>query len=171
MQKDVVSATSHFGLLTQYSLRFVNYIEFCFQNPFFYYLYFLPAHDNHYDTGYLVGVCKTTHTAHDTEDVVVQGVDADLGCVRANDRVERDVELQSRLVDTREVARARRLVLLRAQSEGVHVDTCGRCACVVLEGLHLVKVRALALSEAILAVELQLSNLNRVLALAADAGV
>jgi len=62
-------------------------------------------------------------------------------------------------------------VLLGAESEGVHVDARGRRAAVVLVGLHLVEVGALALREAVLAVELELGNLHGVLAIAADARV
>jgi len=62
-------------------------------------------------------------------------------------------------------------VLLGAQGERVHVDTRRRRASVVLEGLHLVEVRALALSETVLAVELELGDFNGILALATNAGV
>ncbi len=62
-------------------------------------------------------------------------------------------------------------MLLGAESKGVHVDTRGRGAAVVLVRLDAVEVRALALSEAVLTVELELGNLNRVLAFAANAGV
>jgi hypothetical protein len=41
----------------------------------------------------LVGVREATHTRHNAEDVVVEGVDADLGRARADNRVERDREL------------------------------------------------------------------------------
>jgi len=60
-------------------------------------------------------------------------------------------------------------VLLRLERKGVHVDTTGRRAGMVLERLHAVEVAALALREAVLAVELELGNLHRVLALALDA--
>ena len=83
-------------------------------------------------------------------------------------RHARALAVRPRLVDAREVARAGRLVLLRAQRERVHVDTRRRRAAVVLEGLHLVEVRALTLREAVLTVELELGNLNRVLTVAAD---
>ena len=62
-------------------------------------------------------------------------------------------------------------MLLGAESEGVHVDTSGGSAAVVLVGLDAVEVGALALSETVLAVELELGNLNGVLAFAANAGV
>jgi len=62
-------------------------------------------------------------------------------------------------------------VLLGLEGEGVHVDTDSRGAGVVLVRLDAVKVAALALSEAVLAVELELGNLNGVLAGALDARV
>jgi len=119
----------------------------------------------------LVGVRKTAHARHDAEHVVVERIDANLRRAVTRDRVERDRELERRLVDTGEVTRAGRLVLLGAESERVDVDTRGRRAAVVLVRLNLVEVRALTLREAILAVELELGNLNRVLALAANTRV
>ena len=118
--------------------------------------------------GYLVGVREATHAGHDTENVVVDGVHAHLGRAARAHRVDGHRELQRRLVNAREVARARRLVLLRLQGKRVHVDALGRRARVVLVRLHAGEVASLALSEAVLAVELQLGNLNRVLALAAN---
>ena len=59
-------------------------------------------------------------------------------------------------------------MLLGLQGKRVDVDTHGRRARVVLPRLHLVEVAALALVEAVLAVELHLGNLHRVLALALD---
>ena len=115
----------------------------------------------------LVAVREATHAGHDTENVVVDGVHAHLGSASRAHRVHGHRELEGRLVDTREVARARRLVLLRLEREGVHVDALGRRARVVLVRLHAGEVAALTLREAVLAVELQLGNLHRVLALAA----
>lgn len=60
-------------------------------------------------------------------------------------------------------------MLLRLERKGVHVDARGGGAGVVLVGLNLVEVPALTLGEAILAVELDLGDLSRVLALAARA--
>ena len=116
----------------------------------------------------LVAVCKTTHAAHDAEHVVVDCIDAHLGCASRAHRVDTDRELQGRLVDTGEVAGATGLVLLRLEREGIHVDTLGRCAGVVLVGLHAGEVASLTLCESVLAVELELGNLDRVLALALD---
>ncbi len=62
-------------------------------------------------------------------------------------------------------------MLLGLEREGVHVDTRGRGAAVVLVRLHAVEVAALTLSEAVLSVELELRNLHGVLARALDTGV
>jgi hypothetical protein len=118
--------------------------------------------------GRLVRVCKSAHAAHDAEHVVVDGVDADLGRALRADRVDRERQVERGLVDTREVARAAGLVLLGLEREGVHVNTRGRRAGVVLPRLHLVEVATLALVEAVLTVELDLGDLDRVLALALD---
>ena len=77
----------------------------------------------YFGTRFLVAVREATHAAHHAENVVVERVDADLGRTGTRNRIEGHRELERRLVDTRKVARARRLVLLRAESEGVAVDT------------------------------------------------
>jgi len=71
--------------------------------------------------------------------------------------------LQHRVINAREIAAARGLVFLRAQSERVHIDTAVRGAGVVLVGLHHVEVGALTLREAVLAVKLELRRDARVL--------
>jgi len=116
----------------------------------------------------LVGVGQAAHARHDAEHVVVDGVDAHLGRALLLDRVDGQREVERGLVDTREVARAAGLVLLGLEREGVHVDAHRRRAGVVLPRLHLVEVAALALVEAVLAVELHLGDLHGVLALALD---
>ena len=65
----------------------------------------------------LIGVCKTTHTTHDTKDIVVSGIDTDLSGLCSTDSGGRDDELKCSVVDSGEVACAGRLVLLRAQGE------------------------------------------------------
>ena len=116
----------------------------------------------------LVGVGKAAHARHHTQNVVVDGVDADLRRVLALHRVDGQRQVERRLVDTGEVARAAGLVLLRLQREGIHVDTRAGRARVVLPRLDLVEVAALTLGEAVLTVELDLGDLHRVLALALD---
>jgi len=119
----------------------------------------------------LVGVSQTAHAAHHAQHVVVQGIHADLRRARTDHRVDGHSKLESRLVNAAEVARAAGLVLLGAQRKRVHVDTRRRRAAVVLEGLHLVEVGTLTLRETVLAVQLELGDLNRVLALATNARV
>jgi len=119
---------------------------------------------------YLVGVREATHAAHDAQHVVVDGVHADLRRAARAHRVHGHRELQGRLVDAGEVARAGRLVLLRLERERVHADARRRGrARVVLVRLHVAEVAALALREAVLAVELELGDLRRGLAGAARA--
>ena len=69
----------------------------------------------------LVGVGKSGHSAHDTEEVVVDGIYAERvrrGLGRARNTVGRDaVEHQGRGVDAGEVTRSRRLVLLGLESK------------------------------------------------------
>ena len=65
----------------------------------------------------LVGVSKTSHTTHDTKDIVVSGVDTDLGGLCSTDSGGGDDKLKSGVVDAGEVASSRWLVLLRAKCE------------------------------------------------------
>ena len=119
----------------------------------------------------LVAVGEATHAAHHAEHVVVEGIHADLRRASAHNRVDGDRQLEGRLVDTGEVARAGRLVLLGAQRERIRVNTRRRRAAVVLERLDAVEVGTLALRETVLPVELELGDLDRVLALATNTGV
>ena len=70
-------------------------------------------------TNNLVAVGQTTHTAHYAQHVVVGGVHSHLSGVSAQHGRIGQNQLESGVVDAAEVARARRLVLLRAQGEGV----------------------------------------------------
>ena len=112
----------------------------------------------------LIRVRKTTHAGHDAEHVVVDGVHTQLlgEVARGNVGVHR--QQQRGVVNARHVARARRLVVLGLDGKRVHVDT-GRVrdVGVVLVRLHEVKVRALALREAVMAVEQQLGGPHAVL--------
>ena len=110
----------------------------------------------------LIGVSNTSHAAHHTENVVVNSVDTDLGSGSSADGGSRENELENSVINAREVARTRWLVLFRSQCEGVNVDTSVRVAGVVLEGLDNVEVRSFTLREAVLAIELQLGSHARV---------
>ena len=93
---------------------------------------------------YLVRVRHTTHTTHDTEYVVVNRVDTDLGGSGALDGSTRKNELESRVINAREIARARWLMLFWAKSERVYIDTSVGVAAVVLPRLDKVEVGAFA---------------------------
>jgi len=71
--------------------------------------------------------------------------------------------LEDSVINAREVAAAAGLVLFRAKGKGVYVDTSVGGTGVVLEGLDYVKVAALTLREAVLAVELELGSDDGVL--------
>jgi hypothetical protein len=111
----------------------------------------------------LIGVSKTSHTTHDTKDIVVGGVDTDLGGLGTRDGSSRDNKLKSSVVNSGEIASSRWLVLLGAKGEGVAVNTSVGVSGVVLERLNEVEVSTFALGEAILTVKLELSGDNRVL--------
>jgi hypothetical protein len=112
----------------------------------------------------LIGVSKTTHTTHDTKDVVVSGIDTNLGSLGTLNGGVGENELKSGIVNSGEVASSRRLVLLRAKGEGVDVDTLIRVSGVGLVRLDPREVRSFTLREAVLAVKLELSGDDRVLA-------
>jgi len=103
----------------------------------------------------LIAICKSSHTRHDTEHVVVCGVHTHGGGGGSANSVVGHRQEDGGVINTRQVASAAGLVLLGLQGEGVHVDTHGRHVGVVLEGLHLVKVASLTHLEAVVAVELQ----------------
>ena len=111
----------------------------------------------------LVGVSKTTHTRHDTKNVVVGGIYTNFSSLGALNSSVGQYELKGSIVNTREVARAGRLVLFGSKSKGVDIDTGVRGLGVVLVRLNEVKVCTFTLREAILSVKLELSGNNRVL--------
>ena len=103
----------------------------------------------------LIGVGKATHAAHDTQNVVVRRIDADRRRRRRANRVVGDREQERGVINARQVAGARGLVLLGLESEGVDVDANRGHVGVVLVGLDLVEIAALANLEAVVAVELE----------------
>jgi len=106
----------------------------------------------------LVAVSETSHATHDTENVVVGSIDANLGSLDTLNSGVGENKLESSVVNAGEVARAGGLVLFGAQGKGVHVDAGVGGGGVVLVGLHGVEVGAFALREAVLAVKLELSG-------------
>jgi hypothetical protein len=100
----------------------------------------------------LVGVSKTAHAGHDTQHVVVRGEDLDVTTGGDTSQGQRKLSV----VNAREVTGARRLVLLRLESERVHVDAArNRDARVVSIGLDKPEVASVALGKTVLAVELE----------------
>ena len=112
----------------------------------------------------LIRVRETTHSRHNAENVIIRGIDADLGGLGALNGGVREHKLERSVINAREVTRARGLMFLRSQGKGIHVDALIRSARVALVGLDPREVRALTLREAVLAVELELGNDDGVLA-------
>ena len=112
----------------------------------------------------LIRVRETTHSRHDAENVVVGGIDTDLGGLGALNGGVREHKLECGVINAREVARAAGLMFLRSQGKGIHVDALIGAARVALVGLDPREVGSFTLREAVLAVELELGNDNGVLA-------
>ena len=110
---------------------------------------------NHWVVSRLVGVREATHARHHAEHVVVRRVDVDRRGRRRANRVVGDRQQERRVINARQVARARRLVLLGLERKRVHVDSNRGNVRVVLVRLHLVEIAALANLEPVVAVELQ----------------
>jgi len=113
----------------------------------------------------------TSHAAHHAQHIEVGGIHADRRRqVGANSVVGHGQE-QRGVVDTRQVTRARRLVLLRLEGKRVNVDADSGDVGVVLIRLNQVEVVAVANLEAVVTVELEERGDGRVLAgHALDAG-
>jgi hypothetical protein len=56
--------------------------------------------------GFLIAISKSTHSTHHTENVVVHGVDADLGGVDTGDSVVGQGKVERGIVNAGEVAAA-----------------------------------------------------------------
>jgi len=111
---------------------------------------------------------KASHATHDTENVVVGSIDANLGSLDTLNGSVGENKLKSSVVNAREVATAAGLMLFGAKGKRVNVDTgVGGCG-VVLVGLHGVEVGTLTLREAVLAVKLELGGDDGVVAPAVE---
>jgi len=106
-------------------------------------------------TRLLVRIGKSSHTTHHTQHIVVRRINTHRGARRHANRVVGHREEEGRVINARQVAGARGLVLLGLQGERVDVDAHRRHVGVVLVGLHLVEVATLADLEAVVAVELE----------------
>ena len=116
------------------------------------------------NTKCLIAVGKTTHTGHNSQHVIVGGINTDLGSLGALNSCVGEHKLKGSIVNTGEVAGSGGLMLLRAESKGVHVNTFIGVAGVALVRLNPREVGSFTLREAVLSVELQLGSDNGVLA-------
>jgi len=116
------------------------------------------------NTKCLIGVRQPTHTGHNSQHVIVGGINTHLGSLGTLNSCVGENKLEGSIVNTGEVASAGGLVLLRAESKGVHVNTFIRVAGVALVRLNPREVGSFTLREAVLSVELQLGSDNGVLA-------
>ena len=112
----------------------------------------------------LIGVSQTSHTGHNSQDVIVGSIDTDLSSLGAFNCGIRQDQLQCGVINTREVASARGLMFFGAEGKRVNIDTFIRVSGVGLVRLDPREVRAFTFREAILAVQLELSSDNWVLA-------
>ena len=101
---------------------------------------------------------QASHARHHTKNVVIHGIHANLGSVSSLNGGVGKNKLKGSVINTREVARAGRLVFLGSQRERIQVDTGIRGASVVLPRLNEVEVGSFALREAVLAVKLELGS-------------
>ena len=116
------------------------------------------------NTRCLIAVGKTTHTRHNSQHVIVGGINTHLGSLGTLNSCVGENKLKGGVVNTGEVASAGGLMLLRAESKGVHVNTFIGVAGVALVRLNPREVGSFTLREAVLAVELQLGSDDGVLA-------
>ena len=68
-------------------------------------------------TTYLIGISQTAHTRHNSQHVVVGSIDTHLGSLGTFNSGVGKNELKSSVINSGEVARARGLMLLRAEGE------------------------------------------------------
>jgi hypothetical protein len=113
--------------------------------------------------GKLIAIGYSSHSTHHAQDIVINSIHTDFSSGSSRNSSGRKDKLKDGIVDSGEVARSRRLVLLRAESKRVNVDTSIRVAGVVLEGLDDVEVASFTLRESVLSVKLELSGDDRVL--------
>ena len=109
---------------------------------------------------HLIRVGKPAHPAHNAENVVIGGVNTDLGIAR--DRGGGEGELKGSVIDTRHITGSRWLMLFGFQPKRVNVNTSLGDVGVVLVRLDKIEVSAHALRETIVTVELELGGEDRV---------
>ena len=106
----------------------------------------------------LITVCQPTHSAHHAKHIVVSGVHSNLGGLFSSDGFVGKDELKGGVVNTREVACARWLMFLRAESKRVDVNASVWVTGVMLVWLDDVEVAAFTFREAVLSVKLEFGS-------------
>ena len=109
---------------------------------------------------FLIAVGKTTHTTHDTKNVVVSGIDTNTARARrssATNSTWSKGKLKSSVVDTRHVASAGRLVFFGFKTERINIDTGSGAVAVVLVRLNKIEVTTIAFRKSVVSVKLKLA--------------
>ena len=107
---------------------------------------------------FLIRVSEPAHPTHNAENIVVSGIYAHLGGVFSSDGFVGKDELKGGVVNTREVACARWLMFLRAESKRVDVNASVWVTGVMLVWLDDVEVAAFTFREAVLSVKLEFGS-------------
>jgi hypothetical protein len=117
----------------------------------------------YYISIYLITVCQPSHTGHNSQHVVIGGIDTNLGSLGSLNGGVGEDKLEGGVINSGEVASSRGLMFLRAESKGVDVNTLIRVSGVGLVRLDPREVGTFTLREAVLAVKLELSGDDGVL--------
>ena len=108
----------------------------------------------------LIAVSETAHTAHDAEDIVIGGINTNLG-IGVNS-LGCEGKLKSGVIDAGHVACSGWLVLFRLKTKRVNVDTSLGDIGVVLVRLDKVEVSAISFGETVVTVELEFGGVDTV---------
>ena len=109
---------------------------------------------------YLIGVCKTTHTTHDSKNIVVDSIYSYFAWSSFSYCVSSQGQMKSCVINSTEITGSRWLMFFRAKSKGVTVDTRIWSSCVMLEWLNQIEVGSFTFTESVLAIKLQFSSNN-----------
>ena len=107
-------------------------------------------------------VSQAPHSRHDPKNVIGNSKDLHAS-IAAVEGVPVEFKLKGCGVDTAEIQRTGRLVLFRAKSEGIAVDSGGRNILVSGERHDDVEVLALTILETVVTVELELTGYDGIL--------
>ena len=114
-----------------------------------------------YASKFLITVCESSHTTHDTKHIIIDRIDADLGgtvAVTCTYGILCQADVEHSRVDPAEIASTRWLMFLGLESEGVHVNSGRWNVLVVLIRLDEIELPSIPLREPIMTVELEFSE-------------